>query len=217
VGKDGCRARRRGCDPRPSFKAASLHPGVPCVQKHSGTQGKENFCPGSRARMCEPRACWRWAALNIGMNDNLQAWQRAGTFSCRAMSEQGLLGLKLLCSLLFCSLFLWVSQNPRVLAWSGLAGTSGVTQPNPLLKQGHPEQAAQARVQAGHEYLQRRRHSLPGVLVLAAAGNKSAMWPPLPLLGCGGEWKETGRNWWVGIRAVEQNSKQREQEQQRYR
>jgi len=30
---------------------------------------------------------------------------------------------------------------------------------------------------------------------LAAAGNKSAMRPPLPPLGCGGEWKETGRNW----------------------
>jgi len=45
-----------------SFKAASLHPGVPCVRKHSGTQGK-TFCPGSHARMCEPRACWRRAAL----------------------------------------------------------------------------------------------------------------------------------------------------------
>jgi len=32
-----------------------------------------------------------------------------------------------------------------------------VTQPNPLPKQGHPEQAAQHRVQAGLEYLQRRR------------------------------------------------------------
>jgi len=31
------------------------------------------------------------------------------------------------------------------------------------------------------------------VLVLAAAGNKSATRPPLPLPGCGGEWKETGR------------------------
>jgi len=50
----------------------------------------------------------------------------------------------------------------------------------------------------------------------AAAGNKSATGPPLPLSGYGGEWKETGRNWWVGIRAVYQNSKQREQEQ-RYR
>jgi len=37
---------------------------------------------------------------------------------------------------------------------------------------------------------------------LAAASNKSAMRPPLPLPGCGGEWKQTGRNWWVGIRAV---------------
>jgi len=31
---------------------------------------------------------------------------------------------------------------------------------------------------------------------------QNAMRPPLPLLGCGGEWKETGRNWWVGRRAV---------------
>jgi len=52
---------------------------------------------------------------------------------------------------------------------------------------------------------------------LTAAGNKSATPPPLPPPGYRGEWKETGRNWWVGIRAVEQNSKQREQEQQRYR
>jgi len=28
---------------------------------------------------------------------------------------------------------------------------------------------------------------------LVAAGNKSPTWPPLPLPGCGGEWKETGR------------------------
>jgi len=28
---------------------------------------------------------------------------------------------------------------------------------------------------------------------LAAAGNKTATRPPLPLLRCGGEWKETGR------------------------
>jgi len=40
------------------------------------------------------------------------------------------------------------------------------------------------------------------VVVLAAAGNKSAMQPPLPLPGCGGEWKETGRKPWVRIRAV---------------
>jgi len=30
---------------------------------------------------------------------------------------------------------------------------------------------------------------------LVAAGNKSATPPPLPPPGCGGEWKETGRNW----------------------
>jgi len=40
------------------------------------------------------------------------------------------------------------------------------------------------------------------VLVLAAASNKSATRPPLPPPRCGGEWKETGRNRWVGIRAV---------------
>jgi len=35
--------------------------------------------------------------------------------------------------------------------------------PTPLLKQGHPEQAAQDLVQAGLEYLQRRRlHNLLG-------------------------------------------------------
>ena len=40
------------------------------------------------------------------------------------------------------------------------------------------------------------------VSVSAAAGNKSATRPPLPPPACGGEWKERGRNWWVGIRAV---------------
>ena len=46
---------------------------------------------------------------------------------------------------------------------SGWKGPLWVTQSNPLPKQGHPEQAAQHRVQAGLEYLQRRRlHSLPG-------------------------------------------------------
>jgi len=41
-----------------------------------------------------------------------------------------------------------------------LCGSSG---PTSLTKQGHPEQAAEDRVQAGLEYLQRRRlHNLPG-------------------------------------------------------
>jgi len=45
----------------------------------------------------------------------------------------------------------------------GWKGPLWVTQPNLLLKQGHPEQAAQDCGQAGLEYLQRRRlHSLPG-------------------------------------------------------
>ena len=52
----------------------------------------------------------------------------------------------------------WLSQNVR-----GWQGYLWVTQSNPLPKQGHPEQAAQHRIQAGLEYLQRRRlHSLPG-------------------------------------------------------
>jgi len=39
----------------------------------------------------------------------------------------------------------------------------GSSSPTPLPKQGHPEQAAQHRVQVGLEYLQRRRlHNLPG-------------------------------------------------------
>jgi len=37
---------------------------------------------------------------------------------------------------------------------------------------------------------------------LVEASKKSTMQPPLPQPGCGGEWKETGRNWWVTIRAV---------------
>ena len=45
----------------------------------------------------------------------------------------------------------------------GWKGPLWVTQSNSLPKQGHPEQAAQHHVQAGLEYLQRRRlHSLPG-------------------------------------------------------
>jgi len=45
----------------------------------------------------------------------------------------------------------------------GWQGPLWITQPNPLLKQGHPEQAAQHRGQGGLEYLQRRRlHSPSG-------------------------------------------------------
>ena len=45
----------------------------------------------------------------------------------------------------------------------GWKGPLGIPQSNLLPKQGHPQQAAQHRIQAGLEYLQRRRlHSLPG-------------------------------------------------------
>ena len=45
----------------------------------------------------------------------------------------------------------------------GWQGPLWVTQSNPLPKQDHPEQAAQDLVQAGLEYLQRRRlYNLPG-------------------------------------------------------
>ena len=40
---------------------------------------------------------------------------------------------------------------------------SGSSSPTPLPKQGHPEQAEQDRIEAGLEYLQRRRlHNLSG-------------------------------------------------------
>jgi len=53
------------------------------------------------------------------------------------------------------------SQNHRIVGVGrDLCGSSS---PTPLAKQGHLEQAAQDLVQAGLEYLQRRRlHSLPG-------------------------------------------------------
>jgi len=53
------------------------------------------------------------------------------------------------------------SQNQRMLGTGrDLCGSSS---PTPLLKQGHPEQAAQDLVQAGLEYLQGRRlQNLPG-------------------------------------------------------
>ena len=54
----------------------------------------------------------------------------------------------------------WQVESQHGQGWQG---PLWVTQPNPLPKQGHPEQAAQHRGQAGLEYLQRRRlHSLPG-------------------------------------------------------
>jgi len=56
------------------------------------------------------------------------------------------------------------SQNHRMVGVGrDLCGSSS---PTLLPKQGHPQQAAQDHVQAGLEYLQRRRlHNLPGQLV----------------------------------------------------
>jgi len=55
------------------------------------------------------------------------------------------------------------TESQKVRGWKG---TLWVTQSNPLPKQDHPEQAAQDCVQAGLEYLQRRRiHDLSGQLV----------------------------------------------------
>jgi len=54
-----------------------------------------------------------------------------------------------------------ITQNHRTVGVGrDLCGSSG---PTPLLKQGHLQQATQDLVQAGLEYLQRRRlHHLPG-------------------------------------------------------
>ena len=53
------------------------------------------------------------------------------------------------------------SQNHRMVGvGKNLCGSSS---PTPLMKQGHLQQAAQKLVQAGLQYLQRRRlHNLPG-------------------------------------------------------
>ena len=56
------------------------------------------------------------------------------------------------------------SQNHRITEWWELArDLCGSPSPTPLPKQGHLQQAAEDLVQAGLEYLQRRRlHQLPG-------------------------------------------------------
>jgi len=53
----------------------------------------------------------------------------------------------------------WKGRGSQNQSGGGWKGPLWVTQPNPLPKQGHPEPAAQHRVQAGLEYLQRRRIS----------------------------------------------------------
>ena len=59
----------------------------------------------------------------------------------------------------FCDYTILHTESQHGRGWKG---PLWVIQSNPLPKQGHPEQAAQDLVQAGLEYLQRRRlHSLP--------------------------------------------------------
>jgi len=66
-----------------------------------------------------------------------------------------------------------VTESQNIQGWKG---PLWVTQPNPLLKQGHPQQAAQHHVQAGLEYLQRRRlHNLPGQPVPVVQGDGGDM------------------------------------------
>ena len=68
-----------------------------------------------------------------------------------------------------------VTESQHVWGWQG---PLWVPQPNPLPKQGHPEQAAQHCGQAGLEYLQRRRlHNLePGL----CHPQREEVLPPVP-------------------------------------
>jgi len=77
---------------------------------------------------------------------------------------------------LLCVFALWSSQHHRIVGVG--RDLCGSPSPAPLLKQGHLQQAAQDLVQAGLEYLQRRRlHNLPelsvmGVIMARAEGKK---------------------------------------------
>ena len=66
----------------------------------------------------------------------------------RCSSSEGL------CPKHLCSRSVAIAESQHGGGWKG---PLWVTQPKPLPKQGHPEQAAQDLVQAGLEYLERRR------------------------------------------------------------
>ena len=125
-------------------------------------------------------------------NCRKQFWSLAELFTYRKSSSTSAV----------VSFALTESQNGR-----GWKGPLWVTQPNPLPKQGHPQQAAQDLVQAGLEYLQRRRlHNLPGQPVPGLRHpQREEVLPPvqleLPLLQfvpvapcpvTGHHWKEPG-------------------------
>jgi len=69
----------------------------------------------------------------------------------------------------------------------------GSPSPTPLPKKGHPEQAAQDLVQAGLEYLQRRRlHNLPGhasALIRSAQDERAPqlVYSPIKIRSVGGQ------------------------------
>ena len=110
------------------------------------------------------------------------------------------------CSLLSFLIFsITESQNHRMVGVG--RDLCGSPNPTPLPKQGHLQQAVQDRVQAGLEYLQRRRlHNLPGqpVLVLCHPQREEVlphvqmelpMLQFVPIAPCpvsGHHWKESG-------------------------
>ena len=66
----------------------------------------------------------------------------------------------------------------------------------------HVKVNLEIKILEGKKQTRKHSYTIQSCYGLAAAGNKSATRPPLPPPWCGGEWKETGRNRWVGIRAV---------------
>ena len=105
------------------------------------------------------RGCYR-PPRGPAAGETGRCWEKLSFTLCR---ERGLVNacLQILKYWSFgISDFYRITESQNVRGWQG---PLWVTQPNPLPKQGHPEQAAQDLVQAGVEYLQRRRlHSLPG-------------------------------------------------------
>ena len=91
-----------------------------------------------------------WSVLKLTSVFLRRLWKQKDVHANRPVREERCL----------LEMILWdlCSQSGR-----GWQGPLWVTQPNPLPKQGHPEQPAQDLVQVGLEYLQRRRlHNLPG-------------------------------------------------------
>jgi len=102
-------------------------------------------------------------ALPLGRNNQHRLGANRQKCSCAGKDLGVLVDIKLTTSL--CSAFaarkVTESQNYRMVGVG--RDLWGSCSPTPPLKQCHPEQAVQDRVQEGPEYLQRRRlHNLPG-------------------------------------------------------